>query len=109
MAYNEYLEERISTILVHKKIFFEKKKMFGGLTFMVKGKMCVGIVKDDLMARVGPKLMEEALSKNGCRDMDFTGRPMKGYVFVNQDGIDTEEDLDYYINASLDFNTELTK
>ncbi len=66
--------------------------------------MCVGIVKDHLMARVGEENYTIALSKEGAREMDFTGRPMKGYVFVHPEGIDFEEDLEYFIQLALEFN-----
>ena len=84
MAYNEKLADRIRESLQHlKKV--EEKAMMGGLTFMVDGKMYIGIVKDELMCRINPQLHEMAVEKNGCRTMDFTGRPMKGYVFVSED------------------------
>ncbi len=104
MAYNEYLAERIERILVEKKVDFYAKKMMGGLTFMVDNKMCVGIVKEDLMARIGTDIYEEALTKTGAKPMNFTGRSMKDYVFVSPDGIDFEEDLEYWIQLALDFN-----
>ena len=109
MAYDEYLAERISQNLKQRKVSFEGKKMFGGISFMINGKMTVGVVKNDLMARIGVDASEIALQKNGCRKMDFTGRPMKGYVFVDPEGIDKDEDLDYYVDLSLAFNKELTK
>ncbi|MCT4624773.1 MAG: TfoX/Sxy family protein [Schleiferiaceae bacterium] len=108
MAFDEYLGERIAQNLNQRKVLFEEKKMFGGLAFMINGKMCVGIVKNEMMARIGPDAMDEALKMEGCRIMDFTGRPMKGYVFISQDGIDSEENLNYFIELALKFNTELT-
>ena len=78
--------------------------MMGGLCYMVDDKMCVGVVKDRLMARIDPDIYDEALSKPGCREMDFTGRPMKGFVFVEPVGIDMDEDLDYWVELCLDFN-----
>ena len=104
MAYDEFLEERITRILNEKKVLFEAKKMMGGLCYMIDDKMCVGIVKDHLMARVGPDVYETVLNKPGCKPMDFTGRPMKGYVFVGGEGIDSEDDLANWIQLSLDFN-----
>lgn len=71
---------------------------------MVNDKMCVGIVKDDLMARVGEDLQKENAGKHGCRLMDFTGRPMKGYVFVSPVGIDRESDLEHWIDLCIQFN-----
>lgn len=107
MAYSEYLQERISTYLDQKGVDFEAKKMMGGLTFMVRSKMCVGIVGDDLMARIGQDPYEEALRQEGVRKMDFTGRPMKGYVFISPEVIDSEDQLAYWINLALTFNTTL--
>ena len=107
MAYNEFLADRIRTVLHEKKVAFEEKKMMGGLTFMVNDKMCVGIVKDELMSRIGPKVYEDALTRDGVRAMDFTGRPMKGYVFVNAEGKDTEDQLNHWIELAVQFNKEL--
>jgi len=104
MAYDEYLADRIKSVLTEKKVNFEEKKMMGGLTFMVNDKMCVGIVKDDLMARIDPELYQEVLKKKGCKEMNFTGRPMKGYVFIEPEGIDSEEELEYWVQLCLDFN-----
>jgi TfoX/Sxy family transcriptional regulator of competence genes len=93
MAYNEYLQERIERILNDKSVVFQAKKMMGGLCYMVDNKMCFGIVKDDFMARVGIEASEKLLEKHGARPMDFTKRPMKGYLFVAPEGVDFEEDL----------------
>ena len=71
---------------------------------MVDEKMCVGIVKNELMARIDPEIYDEALSKKGCKEMNFTGRPMKGFVFVEPEAIDLDTDLDYWIDLCLDFN-----
>jgi len=110
MAYNEYLADRIRRLLYEKGVNFSEKKMMGGLCFMVNNKMCCGIHFDKkreidlLMARIGEDASPEALEKEGCLPMDFTGRPMKTYVFITQDGMDMEEDLDYWIQLCLDFN-----
>ncbi len=104
MAYDEYLADRIRSILDDRNVNYHDKKMMGGLTFMVDDKMCVGIVKENLMARIGPDKYEEALEKEGCMEMKFTGRPMKGYVFVEPHAIDLEEDLAYWVQLCLDFN-----
>ena len=104
MAYDENLADRIKRILVEKRVLFIEKKMMGGLCFMVNDKMCMGIVKNDLMARIDPDIYQTALKKTGCRDMDFTGRPMKGYVFVEPIGVDSDADLDYWTQLCLDFN-----
>lgn len=87
-----------------KQVAFNEKKMKGGLIFMVNNKMCVSIVKDKLIARIDPDIFEKTLAKLGCREMDFTGRPMKGYVFIEPDGVYMDSDLEYWIQLSLDFN-----
>jgi TfoX/Sxy family transcriptional regulator of competence genes len=103
MAYSEKLANRVRAILVdHPKV--EEKKMMGGLTFMVNNKMCVGILKDDLMARIDPSAYKTVLKKNGCREMDFTGRPMKGFVLISPDGTKTKEGLNYWIDLALEYN-----
>ena len=104
MAYDEYLEERITRILETKNIRFEPKKMMGGLCYMVDDKMCVGIVKDSLMARIDPEKYNVALKRSGAKEMDFTGRPMKGFIFIEPSGIDQEEDLEYWVDLCLEFN-----
>ncbi len=112
MAYSEYLVERMRRRFEHIADI-EEKKMMGGLVFMVNGKMCVGFDKDRktgqdrLMARVGEDAFEECLNRPGARLMDFTGRPMKGYIFVYDEGIDNESDLDYWAEKALAFNQTL--
>lgn len=103
MAYNEKLVDRVREALVDVRNV-EEKNMFGGVCFMVNGKMCMGVATDELMCRIGPDREEEALEKNGCRPMDFTGRPMKGYVFVSEEGMKGKKGLDYWIQLCLDFN-----
>lgn len=103
MAYDEKLAEKVRQLLQHRSDT-EEKKMMGGLTFMVDGKMCLGIIQDDLMARIDPALYEEALQKNGCREMNFTGRPMKGFVFIGSEGTANSEDLSYWVGLALDYN-----
>ena len=104
MAYNEFLADRVRQILHDKKVDYAEKKMFGGLCFMVDDKMCIGVEKERLMARVGPDAYEQALEKSGCREMDFTGRPMRGYVFVDPEGVDMDSDLEYFVQLCIDFN-----
>lgn len=79
--------------------------MFGGVCFMVNDKMCVGVVKDDMMCRIDPALDHEVLEKPGCRPMDFTNRPMKGYVYINEEGRASKKDFDYWIGLCLEFNS----
>ena len=103
MAYSEELADRIRGVMENTPRTIEKK-MFGGVCFMVNKKMCVGVVNDEMMCRVNPKIQDEALARNGCRIMDFTGRPMNGYIFVSDEGMKSNKDFMYWINLSLDFN-----
>jgi|SRR5688500_18375746 len=103
MAYNQKLADRIRERLTETKKVKEKE-MMGGLTFMVNDKMCIGIIKDEMMCRIDPDMQEDALSKIGCRIMDFTGRPMKGYVMVDETGMKSKKDFDYWIGLCLEFN-----
>jgi hypothetical protein len=109
MAYDEYQEERINRILKEKKVDFYTKKMMGGLCYMMDDKMLCGLVKDQMMARIGIDAYEEALSKDNVSEMNFTGRAMKGYVFVDGPGFDMDEDLEYWIQKCLDFNPLATR
>ncbi|OIQ39367.1 MAG: RNA methyltransferase [Bacteroidetes bacterium MedPE-SWsnd-G1] len=104
MPYNEFLGDRIRAILIEKRVDFFEKNMFGGLCFMVDDKMCIGVTRDEVMARIGVDAYEDALKKPGCKEMNFTGRPMKGYVFLSDDATDMESDLAYWIQLALDFN-----
>ena len=107
MAYNAKLAQRVRKAFSNlKKI--EEKKMMGGLTFMVNGKMCVGILKDDLMVRLDPLVYDEALKRKGSRKMDFTGKSMKGFVFVNSEGVKSRNDFDYWLSLALDFNKKVS-
>jgi TfoX/Sxy family transcriptional regulator of competence genes len=103
MAYSEKMADRIREALAGQKNI-EEKKMFGGLCFMVNDKMCIGVNQDEIMCRIDPDIYDEAVERNGARPMDFTGRPMKGYVFVSEDGIKKKSDFDYWIKQCLEFN-----
>src|SRR5688572_13486552 len=103
MAFNEKLADRVREQFSRlKKV--EEKKMMGGLTFMVNGKMCVGVLQDDLMARIDPDIYEVALEKTGCREMNFTGKPMKGFVFIGPEGTHKKNDLQRWLDLALEFN-----
>lgn len=110
MAYDEHLADRIRQILKSKKVAFYDKKMMGGLIFMVNEQMCCGIHIDKkigdslLMAKIGTIEYEKEIDKDICLPMDFTGRPMKGYIFITPNGFDMESDLEYWIEKALDFN-----
>ncbi len=77
----------------------------GGLTFMYNGKMCIGIIADEMMCRIDPVLQDTVLEKPGCRMMDFTTRPMKGYVMVAEEGMRSQAEFGYWIDLCLDFNS----
>ena len=98
MSFDEGLAERIREILQQYPGITEKK-MFGGLAFMSREYMFVGILGDVLMARVGPDCYDMALSKSHVREMDFTGKPMKGYVFVDSPGFENDSDLIGWVNT----------
>lgn len=104
MPYDEHLDDRIQKIFQDKHMPFEAKKMMGGICYLVDDKMCAGIVKDKLMARIDPEIYETALSKKGCTPMDFTGQTMKGFVFVEPEGIDMDKDLENWIDLCLEYN-----
>ncbi|HMT27691.1 MAG TPA: TfoX/Sxy family protein [Bacteroidia bacterium] len=105
MAYDEKLAERIRKRLA-KLSNVEEKKMMGGLTFMYNNKMCVGVYKNSLMCRIDPKEHEQAVSKPGCTTMDFTTRPMIGFVLIDDTGMKTDKEFDYWIGLALDYNKQ---
>jgi hypothetical protein len=78
--------------------------MMGGLVFMVDDKMCLGIVKNEMMARINPDIYEKSLHKNGCNEMNFTGKVMKGFLFLTPEAIDMDNDLEYWVQLCLDYN-----
>ena len=104
MAYDEYLNERVINCLKDKRVSYEIKKMFGGTCFMIDGKMCIGVIEEKIMVRLNPAIYEEVLTIEGCDAMDFTGRPMKGYVYASGPAIDSEQDLAKWIQLGLDYN-----
>ncbi|MBD78329.1 MAG: RNA methyltransferase [Crocinitomicaceae bacterium] len=109
MAYSEYLVDRVRNRLTQAgKI--EEKKMMGGLLFMINDKMCIGVdidkktQNDRLMVRVGKLPYESLLNKKGSRIMDFTGTVMRGFLFIDPEGFDSESDLDFWVEKALEFN-----
>ena len=103
MAYNEKLADRIREKFYSLNNVLEKN-MMGGLTFMYNDKMCVGIIKDELVCRIDPALHNMAVEKIGCRTMDFTNRPMMGYIMIDETGIKSKKDFEYWIDLAIDFN-----
>jgi TfoX/Sxy family transcriptional regulator of competence genes len=100
VAYGEALADRIRTALRGRDDVVEKQ-MFGGLTFMVAGKMACGVVHDDLMVRVGPDGDGPALAEPHTRPMDFTGRPMRGMVYVDPAGVASDADLARWVERAV--------
>lgn len=106
MAYDEGLAQRVREYL-HELKHVEEKKMFGGLCFMVSRHMCCGILDDKLMARVGPDHYEQLLEKEHAFPMDFTGKPMRGMIYVKPDGLESDQDLKAWVHVCLDFISTL--
>jgi TfoX/Sxy family transcriptional regulator of competence genes len=104
MAYDEYLAERIAKVFHDKRVPFEAKKMMGGICYLINDKMCAGIIKNKLMARIDPEFTEMALKRPGSALMDLTGKTMKGFLFIEPEGIDMDNDLEYWIDLCLEFN-----
>jgi TfoX/Sxy family transcriptional regulator of competence genes len=106
MAYDTVLSDRIREGLSTVKGKIEEKEMFGGICFMLNSKMCIGVVKDEIMCRIGPAAYSGALETPGCREMRFTGKPMTGYVFVSRDAASTRSELQKWIDLCVAFNAE---
>jgi TfoX/Sxy family transcriptional regulator of competence genes len=101
MAFDDGLAERVRDLGVEPGL--SERKMFGGLCFLLNGNMSYGIVGNELMVRVGPAAYLEALALPHAREMDFTGRSMRGMVFVSEDGISEDDDLKGWLQRGLDF------
>jgi TfoX/Sxy family transcriptional regulator of competence genes len=104
MAYNEKLADRVREIIAATHNISEEKKMFGGLCFMVDDKMCLGVESERIMVRLDPAKYDEVMEKDGCAPMDFTGKVMKGYVFVDNEFLKTKKQLDYWVQLALEYN-----
>lgn len=103
MAYNQTLANRIRE-QIQDLDGVEEKEMMGGLSFLLNGKMCVGIIKDEMMCRIDPELYEESLEKTGCHEMLFTGKPMKGWVMIDDSGMTNTAELKQWIGLAVDYN-----
>jgi hypothetical protein len=106
MAYDEGLAERIRGTLEEQPGLTEKM-MFGGVAFLVRGHMSVGIVGDRLMVRVGPDSYDRALRERHARPMDFTGRPLKGFVYVVPAGYESDADLRRWVDTGVRYANSL--
>lgn len=102
MPYNEKLAARVQDILSTQENINEKK-MFGGIAFLLNGNMCCGVVNNDLLVRVGEDGYLAALKNLNARQMDFTGKPLKGFVFVAPPGVRAKQNLINWIELGLEF------
>ncbi len=108
MSYDESIADRVRTALASRNDVIEKK-MFGGLAFLVRGNMCCGVLGTDLVVRVGPAGYPAALKEPHAREMDFTGRALKGLVYVGKPGIRSDESLRRWIDRGLEFAASLPR
>ncbi|HEX5277056.1 MAG TPA: TfoX/Sxy family protein [Fluviicoccus sp.] len=106
MAYDAELADRIQRIFGDWPVL-RKKRMFGGLAYLLNGNMAFGLIGDALMVRCGPDRYAECLAREGVREFDFTGRPMKGWVVVGGEWLETERELRDWMNLGLDFAASL--
>lgn len=106
MAYNQGLADDIRSEIGDRTDLTEKE-MFGGIGFMVGGKMAVGVGGDDLMVRVGKETYEEALSRTGAREFEMSERPMRGWVLISDNGYSTTSDLKYWIDRGVSYAVSL--
>jgi TfoX/Sxy family transcriptional regulator of competence genes len=102
MAYSESLARRIRQIVARRRGITEKK-MFGGICYLLHGNMCVGVWKDSLIARLGSERGDKALLEPHVKKMDITGKPMKGWVLVEPDGVESDERLSNWIEQAIEF------
>jgi TfoX/Sxy family transcriptional regulator of competence genes len=105
MAYNQQLADRIRE-LIGEGYEVEEKTMFSGMCFMVNGKMCICVAREEILCRIGPGAMEAALEENGTREMINNGKTMKGYVYVAADEVKTTKALQHWLDLCLAFNKE---
>ena len=106
MAYDEGVAQRVREALSERRGVSERK-MFGGVAFMYRGHMLVGVLRDAIMARVGPAEYSRCLARPHVREMDFTGKPMKGYVFVDPAGFEGDDHLNDWVGLCVQFNKTL--
>ncbi|MCE9554493.1 MAG: TfoX/Sxy family protein [Planctomycetes bacterium] len=102
MAYSESLAQRVRDVFEDRRGITEKK-MFGGVGFLLRGNMCVGVWKTSLIARLGPEQAKTALNEPYVQEFDITGRPMKGWVMIEADGVETDQQLMARIQQAVEF------
>jgi len=104
MAFDEALADRVRAALTWRRIRFAEKRMFSGVTFMVRRKMCISVGPDRLMCRIDPALHESAVRRKGCRSVTMRGREYLGFVYVDAASVRTKRGLDRWLELALDFN-----
>ena len=102
MAYNEELAGRVQALLA-ERTDVEEKKMFGGLSFMVAGQMCCGVLKNDLIVRIEPAEFDTLVAQPHVRPFDFSGRPMQGMVYVASDALADTDALQAWVQRAIDY------
>ncbi|HLA54390.1 MAG TPA: TfoX/Sxy family protein [Flavitalea sp.] len=107
MAYSEKLVGRIRQALAHLPDL-EEKKMFGGLAFMVGGKICLTAGADRMMCRIDPAIHDTAIKREGCRTVVMKGREYRGYVYVSEDSLNTKAAFSHWVRLAIDFNKQIT-
>jgi TfoX/Sxy family transcriptional regulator of competence genes len=103
MSFDEQLGQRIGLMFDKAGSDFSEKRMFGGLAFMIDDKMCIGVVKDEIMLRVLDDKYKDVLSRPNVREMDFAGRPMKGFVYIERPAFETDKQLNEWIDLAIEF------
>ncbi len=106
MAYSEKIAQKIRTALKHLDNV-EEKKMFGSMAFMVNGKMCLAAGKEDMMCRIDPNIHEQEVKRAGCSTVVMRGRNYKGYIDVQAEVLDNEDEFKHWVDLALDFNKQL--
>ena len=106
MAYDVALAERIARLFERRR-GVTQKQMFGGVCFLVNGKMCCGVIGKKLVARVGPERYESALTRPHAKPMDFTGRPLRGFIYVLPQGIQSRPALKGWVDLTLRYTASL--
>ena len=104
MPYDEKMVDKIREVISLTYTDIKEKKMFGGLCFMVNGKMFMGVRTERLMVRLDPAIYELVMEKEGCHPMNFTGRSIKGFVYVDIEAVNTKKKLEYWIGLALAYN-----
>ena len=102
MPYDEAIASRVRSIMIDEAGYSERK-MFGGLCFMIGGHMCCGVMKDEMMLRLGDELASTSLDENHTRPMDFTGKTMKSMIYLEPAGFADDRDLQEWVGRAVDF------